>query len=116
MHATSHDLKRETHLTEGHLVLPVLVAEGDHHLGRGFHLSLVLHLAEKQVAHLVRQPLGGLQEELPHRLVPPLCLEVHPQQMDEPADGLFSKRDLLPVLLKLIFYLITIWKSLHPVA
>ena len=33
MHATSHDLKRETHLTEGHLVLPVLVAEGDHHLG-----------------------------------------------------------------------------------
>ena len=27
-----HDLKTKTHLTEGHLVLPVLMAEGDHHL------------------------------------------------------------------------------------
>ena len=41
-----HDLKRKTYLTEGHLVLPVLVAEGDHHLWRGFHLSFAHHLAK----------------------------------------------------------------------
>ena len=92
MHATSHDLKRETHLTEGHLVLPVLVAEGDHHLGGWVSTSALSSTLLRSPAHLVRQPLGGLQEELPHRLVPPLCLEVHPQQVDEPADGLFSKR------------------------
>ena len=63
-----------------------------------FHLSLAILLS--RVAHLIRQPLCSLQEELSHRLVPPLGLEVHPQQMDEPADGMFSRRDLLGRLVK----------------
>ena len=63
-----------------------------------FHLSLAILLS--RVAHLIRQPLCSLQEELSHRLVPPLGLEVHPQQVDEPADGTFLRRDLLKLLVK----------------
>ena len=59
------------------------MAEGDHHLG-GEQLDLA---REHQAAHLVRQPLGSLQEELAHCLIVPLCLEVHPQQVDEPGNG-----------------------------
>ena len=59
------------------------MAEGDHHLG-GEQLDLA---REHRAAHLVRQPLGSLQEELAHCLIVPLCLEVHPQQVDEPGNG-----------------------------
>ena len=76
-----------------------------------FYLSL--SILQRKLAHLIRQPLGSLQEELPHRLVPPLGLEVHPQQMNEPADGMFLRRDLLGRLVK-ASWSSTWWQSESP--
>ena len=57
--STLHDLKTKTHLTEGHLVLPILMAEGDHHLRRR------TGVVPSQPCHLTKKALLSYKEALP---------------------------------------------------